>query len=342
MTTTIIVLLLLGLVSSILLFVVSKKFEVHEDPRIGEVSEVLPQANCGGCGFPGCAAFASACVGSDNLEGLFCPVGGSPVMNKVSDILGMATTTAEPLIAVVRCNGTCEARPRTNVYDGAANCRIASALYKGDTDCSWGCLGHGDCVVACGFDAIHMNKDTLLPEVVEDKCVACGACVKACPKTIIELRKKGPKNRRIFVSCVNKDKGGIAAKACKSACIGCSKCFKECKFDAITMADNLSYIDHTKCRLCRKCVSVCPTHAIHELGFPPRKEVPADKLAVAKPAPAPKPEAKPAPEKAPQSESQVEVPVPKQEPVDVPVVPKAAQALDDVIEHKEESTSAEA
>jgi len=332
MTTTIIVLLLLGLVSSILLFVVSKKFEVHEDPRIGEVSEVLPQANCGGCGFPGCAAFASACVGSDNLEGLFCPVGGSPVMNKVSDILGMATTTAEPLIAVVRCNGTCEARPRTNVYDGAANCRIASALYKGDTDCSWGCLGHGDCVVACGFDAIHMNKDTLLPEVVEDKCVACGACVKACPKTIIELRKKGPKNRRIFVSCVNKDKGGVAAKACKNACIGCSKCFKECKFEAITMADNLSYIDHTKCRLCRKCVSVCPTHAIHELGFPPRKEVPADKLAVAKPAP----------EKAPQAESQVEVPAPKQEPADVPVAPKAAPALDDVIEHKEESTSAEA
>ena len=328
MTTTIIVLLLLGLVSSILLFVVSKKFEVHEDPRIGEVSEVLPQANCGGCGFPGCAAFASACVGRDNLEGLFCPVGGSPVMNKVSDILGMATTTAEPLIAVVRCNGTCEARPRTNVYDGAANCRIASALYKGDTDCSWGCLGHGDCVVACGFDAIHMNKDTLLPEVVEDKCVACGACVKACPKTIIELRKKGPKNRRIFVSCVNKDKGGVAAKACKSACIGCS--------------NNLSYIDHTKCRLCRKCVSVCPTHAIHELGFPPRKEVPADKLAVAKPAPAPKPEAKPVPEKAPQSEGQVEMPAPKQEPADVPVAPKVASALDDVIEHKEESTSAEA
>ena len=263
-------------------------------------------------------------------------------MNKVSDILGMATTTAEPLIAVVRCNGTCEARPRTNVYDGAANCRIASALYKGDTDCSWGCLGHGDCVVACGFDAIHMNKDTLLPEVVEDKCVACGACVKACPKTIIELRKKGPKNRRIFVSCVNKDKGGVAAKACKSACIGCSKCFKECKFDAITMADNLSYIDHTKCRLCRKCVSVCPTHAIHELGFPPRKEVPADKLAVAKPAPAPKVEAKPAAEKAPQPESQVEVPAPKQEPADVPVAPKATPALDDVIEYKEESTSAEA
>lgn len=289
MTTTIIVLLALGLISAVLLYFVSKKFEVHEDPRIGEVNEVLPQANCGGCGFPGCAAFASACVGSDNLEGLFCPVGGSPVMEKVSGILGMATTTAEPLIAVVRCNGTCEARPRTNVYDGAANCRIAAALYKGDTDCSFGCLGHGDCVVACGFDAIHMNKETLLPEVVEDKCVACGACVKACPKTIIELRKKGPKGRRIFVSCVNQDKGGVAMKACKNACIGCSKCFKECKFEAITMANNLSYIDHTKCRLCRKCVSVCPTNAIHELGFPPRKEPAATpEASVAKPS-APKP-----------------------------------------------------
>lgn len=273
MTITILVLLLLGLMSAVLLYIVSKRFEVHEDPRIGEVNDLLPQANCGGCGYPGCAAFASACVSSDNLEGLFCPVGGSPVMDKVSAILGMATSTAEPLIAVVRCNGNCEARPRTNNYDGAANCRIAAALYKGDTDCSFGCLGHGDCVVACAFEAIYINKETLLPEVVENKCVACGACVKACPKTIIELRKKGPKGRRIYVSCINKDKGGVAMKACKNACIGCSKCFKECKFEAITMADNLSYIDHTKCRLCRKCVSVCPTNAIHELGFPPKKVV---------------------------------------------------------------------
>lgn len=273
---TIIVLALLGGIGALLLFFVSKKFEVKEDPRIGEVNEVLPQANCGGCGFPGCSAFASACVKGDSLEGLYCPVGGSPVMDKISGILGLESAKSDPLIAVVRCNGNCEARPRTNLYDGATSCRIASALYKGDTDCSFGCLGHGDCVAACAFDAIHMNTDTLLPEVVEDACVACGACVTACPKNIIELRKKGPKGRRIFVSCVNKDKGGTAMKACKSACIGCSKCFKECKFEAITMADNLSYIDHTKCRLCRKCVSVCPTNAIHELGFPPKKEAPAE------------------------------------------------------------------
>lgn len=277
---TVIVLSLLGAVGALLLYIVSKRFEVQEDPRIGQINEVLPQANCGGCGFPGCAAFAQACAKGDDLEGLYCPVGGSPVMDKVSAILGLASAGgADPLIAVVRCNGTCEARPRTNIYDGATNCRIAAALYKGDTDCSFGCLGHGDCVVACGFDAIHINPETRLPEVVDDACVACGACVKACPKSIIELRKRGPKGRRIYVSCVNKDKGGVAMKACKSACIGCSKCFKECKFEAITMADNLSYIDHTKCRLCRKCVSVCPTNAIHELGFPPKKDPPAPKPA---------------------------------------------------------------
>ena len=128
-----------------------------------------------------------------------------------------------------------------------------------------------------------MNPETGLPEVDEDKCTACGACVKACPKMIIELRKKGPKGRRLYVSCVNKDKGGVARKACANACIGCSKCFKVCPFEAITFENNLAYIDHQKCRLCRKCAPECPTGAIHEVNLPPRKE-PA-----AKPAPAEKP-----------------------------------------------------
>lgn len=229
-------------------------------------------------------------------------------MDKISGILGVESSKSDPLIAVVRCNGNCEARPRTNLYDGATNCRVAAALYKGDTDCSFGCLGHGDCVAACAFDAIHINPDTLLPEVVEDACVACGACVSACPKSIIELRKKGPKSRRIFVSCVNKDKGGVAMKACKNACIGCSKCLKECKFEAITIADNLSYIDHTKCRLCRKCVAVCPTNAIHELGFPPKKEpapAPAEPAHDAKAPSKPEGSAEPAPKQSEVAASEV-------------------------------------
>lgn len=271
--TTVIVLAAIGAIGALVLFLAAKKFEVKEDPRIGLVAEVLPQANCGGCGFPGCSGFANACVKAESLEGLLCPVGGAAVMGQIADILGMAAAAQDPKIAVVRCNGNCGARPRTNLYDGASSCAVAASLYSGDTGCSFGCLGLGDCVDACGFDAIRINPTTLLPEVVEDACTACGACVKACPKSIIELRKKGPKSRRIFVSCVNKDKGGVAKKACSNACIGCSLCLKQCQFEAITIENNLSYIDHTKCRMCRKCVEVCPTNAIHELNFPPKKKV---------------------------------------------------------------------
>ncbi len=288
---TIIVLSSIAVISAVLLFIVAKRFEVKEDPRIAAIGEVLPQANCGGCGYPGCAGFATACAQSKDLDGLFCPVGGTPVMEKVADIMGLVAEKSDPKIAVVRCNGTCEARPKQNRYDGATSCRIASNLYSGETGCSYGCLGMGDCCVVCNFDAIHINPETGLPEVDEDKCTACGACVKACPKFIIELRKKGPKNRRVFVSCVNKDKGGVAKKACSNACIGCSLCFKACAFEAITIENNLSYIDHNKCRLCRKCVEVCPTKAIHETNFPPRpekkKEEPAKETAQATTAPTP-------------------------------------------------------
>ena len=220
------------------------------------------------------------------MDGLLCPVGGSAVMQQVGSILGMEAAAAEPMIAVVRCNGECKARPKTSEYDGVKSCRIQHNLYVGETACPFGCLGCGDCVEACAFDAIHINPQTGLPEVDEDKCVACGKCVKACPRNIIELRKKGPKGRRMVVECVNKDKGAIARKACLNACIGCGKCQKECKFDAIIVENNLAYIDFNKCRLCRKCEAVCPTEAIHSINFPPRKPAeeqpaPAEKEATA-------------------------------------------------------------
>ncbi len=264
----------IGAGSAGILYLVSQKFKVEEDPRIQEVQDALPAANCGGCGFPGCAAFAAACVGADSLEELNCPVGGQATMERVASILGLSASKTVKKLAVVRCSGSCEERPRLNHYDGVSNCAIAAALYGGDTGCSFGCLGLGDCEASCTFDAIHINPLTLLPEVVEDKCTACGACVKACPKDIIELRKQGPKSRRIYVSCVNKDKGAVARKACNVACISCSKCQQACPHEAITIENNLAYIDDDKCRLCRKCVVVCPTHSILELNFPPRKETP--------------------------------------------------------------------
>ena len=270
----VIVLGAIGLVSAIVLFIVSKKFAVKEDPRLAEVSSLLPQANCGGRGYPGCGGLADALVkGADagSLDGLYCPVGGQEMMGQIADLLGMAIANSEPMVAVVRCNGTCVNRPRIAEYSGLRTCSAINACGAGETACGYGCLGCGDCVSACQFGAISINQETGIAEVDEDKCTSCGACVKACPRHIIELRKKGPKNRRVYVSCVNKDKGPIAMKACKVSCIGCGKCEKECAFGAITVEGNVAYIDHTKCRLCRKCVKVCPRNAIVEVNFPAPK-----------------------------------------------------------------------
>lgn len=289
----------IGLVAAVVLYVASKKFAVFEDPRIGQVAAVLPQANCGGCGYPGCSGFAGACVkaaDAGSLEGKLCPVGGAPVMEKVAAILGLEAVASEPKVAVVRCNGSCENRPRIVQYDGAVSCRVAHATCGGETLCSFGCLGCGDCVKACKFDAIKMNPETGLPEVDAEKCTACGACAKACPRGIIEIRLKGrvvkDNARRVWVSCVNKDKGAVANKACAAACIGCGKCQKVCKKDAITIENNLAYIDPAKCIACGLCYNECPKKAIHaSFTVPaPRPKVVPEAAQQAAPAAAPKAE----------------------------------------------------
>lgn len=268
---TIATLSVIGTSAAVILYFVAQKFKVYEDPRIDEVEENLPAANCGGCGFAGCRAFAEACVKASDLNDLNCPVGGQATMDKVAEILGLEAVKKEARVAFIRCNGTCDHRPKTNIYDGATTCAIAASVYSGETDCQWGCLGYGDCYDACEFDAIELRADLGVPKIIDDKCVACGACVEACPKDLIELRKRFPKDRKVVVACRNQDKGGVARKACAVACIGCSKCEKECKFDAITIENNLAFIDSDKCKLCRKCVPVCPTNAIIEENFPPRK-----------------------------------------------------------------------
>ena len=273
---TIIILSALGLIAAVVLYFIAQKFRVVEDPRIDTVNEALPGANCGGCGFTGCRAFAEVLVKSESFEGLNCPVGGADTMAAVADILGRQPVAVEPTVAVVRCNGTPENAARTSYYDGAVSCRIAHSLYGGTTGCQYGCLGCGDCVESCLFDAMYMDPVTQLPVIIDEKCVACNACVKACPRNIIELRKRYKKDRKIYISCVNKDKGGPARRACKVACIGCGKCVKICPYDAITMEDNLAFIDSYKCKLCRKCVAECPTGSILEINFPVKKEEPAD------------------------------------------------------------------
>ena len=312
----VIVLGAIGLIAALVLYFTSKKFAVKEDPRIGQVNEVLPGANCGGCGFPGCGGMASACVkaaDAGSLEGLNCPVGGQPVMEKVAAILGMKVEASAPKLAVVRCNGTCENRPRTVIYDGVKSCRIANTTCMGETACAYGCLGCGDCVNACQFDAIKMNEETGLPEVDSTKCTACGACAKACPRNIIEIRVvKGAKKMGVVVECMNKDKGAVAMKACKAACIGCQKCVKVCAFDAVHVENNLAYIDPEKCRNCRKCEQECPKKAIHALNMPvlkPKPVEPKPAAAAAKPAEAPaKPAAAPVKPTTPEAPKAPEAP----------------------------------
>lgn len=271
----------IGVIAAILLYFISRRFNVVEDPRIGEVEELLPGANCGGCGRSGCHDFAVACVNADTLEGLVCPASGSEVMKRIGEIVGLAASEATPKVAVLKCNGTCDVRPRVARYDGAASCAVLAMAGTGEGTCPFGCLGCGDCVVACNYDAVRINPETGLAEFDDEKCVGCGACVKACPRHIIELRNKGPRGMRVWVACSNTEKGAVSMKECKVSCIGCSKCVKVCSHDAITVTNNLSYIDFNKCKLCRKCVDVCPTHAILTANFPVKKPAPAAETAPA-------------------------------------------------------------
>ena len=268
---SVIVLSVIGVLAAALLYFTAKKFKVEEDGRIGLIADLLPGANCGGCGFAGCRNLAENIVKSNNVKDNRCPVGGDEVAKKIAAILGLEAEKTEPKIAVVKCNGTHEATNVKANYDGVSSCFFANSLFAGEKGCRYGCLGYGDCVAACAFDSISIDETTGLPVVNEETCVGCGACVKACPRHVIELRNKGVKGRRVFVSCINCEKGAVAKQSCTNACIGCAKCVKVCKFDAITVDKNCAYIDFEKCKLCRQCVEVCPTGAIHAVNFPMKK-----------------------------------------------------------------------
>lgn len=259
---TLTVILITGLVGALLLYYVSKRFAVDENPVVEEIARLLPGANCGGCGFKGCHDFAATCASADSLAGIYCPVGGQALMKRVSDIVGLDAGVVEPTVAVLKCHGCADVRPRRAVYDGVSSCSVMAATAVGETGCAYGCLGCGDCQAVCAYGAIVVSPVTGLPEIDPARCTSCGKCVRACPRHLIELRPRGKRDRRVWVACSSRDRGAVARKVCGVACIGCGKCAKICPFGAVAVTDNLSYIDPSLCRACGKCVEVCPTGAI--------------------------------------------------------------------------------
>jgi Na+-translocating ferredoxin:NAD+ oxidoreductase RNF subunit RnfB len=250
----------LGLVLGLILAYSAKAFEVKIDERIKYVRSVLPGANCGACGQAGCDSFAEAAVeGKVKPDG--CPVGGATVAENVAKILGVTLTNTVSTVARVACGGHTSVSRTKYAYDGILSCTAASTLHNGPKACAFGCLGFGDCVAACPFDAIVIEDG--VARILENKCRSCEACVAACPKKLISMV---PRGKNYVVACKSTQKGPATKKACDVGCIGCGKCVKVCPHQAITMANNLARIDPLLCQNCGECVEVCPTSAIQKIG----------------------------------------------------------------------------
>lgn len=264
--TTVLVLGGIGILAAVVLYFVAKKFHVYENPKISEIESLLPGANCGGCGLTGCHAFAKACAEASSLEGFNCTGAGKDIMDKISKIVGLAVEKSVPKVAIVRCNGSCSNREDYTIYDGVSSCAIENSIYQGESECVYGCLGCGDCVASCMFDALHINTETGLPEVDYEKCVGCNKCVRTCPRNILELVPFHPETPLVYVACMNHDKGAVAMKECKVSCIGCGKCTRSCPTSAVKLTDFLAHIEVLDCIGCGECVEQCPRSSILHIG----------------------------------------------------------------------------
>jgi len=247
----------LGLLFGASLAYASKKFAVEVDPKIEEIIEKLPGANCGGCGYPGCSGYAEAVVKSGAPMTL-CAPGGDEVVQEIANIMGVkAIEAGEKMVAVVQCRGDNENAPKRFHYAGITNCHAAQIIMGGDKACVYGCLGLGTCVESCPFGAMKMG-DNGLPIVFEDKCTACGMCVSACPRGIMKLI---PVSQKIFIGCVSQDKGKAVKQVCKVGCTGCTLCSKPkiTPSGSIEMKGNLPEIVDPKAEDLINAVEKCPT-----------------------------------------------------------------------------------
>lgn len=248
----------LGAVLGIVLALASKKLAVKEDPRIDQVEEMLPHANCGACGFPGCRPFAEAVVKGDAPPSK-CSVNTADGTRAIAEFLGVDAGSAEKKIARLACQGGNNVARFKAAYHGEPSCRAAVAAGGGGKACAWGCLGFGDCERSCAFNAITMDEHDL-PVVDEDKCVACNDCVVACPLDLFSLQ---PVSHKLWVACKSLAEGDEALAECEVACTACARCAADAAPGLITMKNNLPVVDYSKNHLAsRLAIERCPTGAI--------------------------------------------------------------------------------
>ena len=267
---SVILLGVMGLIFGAVLAFAAQKFAVEVDEREAKILEVLPGANCGGCGFPGCGG-AAAAIAKGEAPVNACPVGGPAVAAKVGEIMGVSAEAGEKMVAHVMCKGTCSSAANKYEYQGIKDCRAAISLIGGPKDCSFGCLGLGTCVSVCGFGALSVVDGVAV--VDEDKCVLCGKCMEACPKGIIA---KKPASKEVVVDCSSKDPGKVVKTKCSAGCIGCKACEKACPVGAITVEDNKATIDYSKCIGCKQCAVKCPKKVISAGDISDRRKVAID------------------------------------------------------------------
>jgi len=228
-----------AIIFAALIYIVNLKFAVEDNPLVEKVEQMLPGANCGACGYPGCRAVAEGLVsGKMGLD--VCPAGGKKTVEKLKELLGGNAELKEDEIARVLCQGGNKEAKERALYTGISDCRAASLVSGGGKGCSYGCLGLANCAAVCPFDAIMMN-DNGLPEVNAEKCTGCGICVKECPRKIIILAKK---TKRLHVLCKSQDTGKVSRSLCSKACIGCGICVKNAKNKEVFLSGNLAIIDY--------------------------------------------------------------------------------------------------
>lgn len=247
----------IGFLCAAMLYVASRFFSVAVDERVEKLLNMLPGANCGTCGFGGCAQYAK-----DLMRGRATP-DACTVLNEeksasIASLLGVENHGPDRDVAVLRCQGGNQIVGKRSEYHGIKSCRAVSLFSGGDKNCVYSCLGYGDCLEVCPFQAISRVEEGLV-RIDRDKCTGCGKCIDECPKRVLSLI---PKSSEVFVACLSHDRSKKVMQVCKIGCIACKKCEKACPEEAITVEDNLADIDFSKCTVCGLCVEACPTQSI--------------------------------------------------------------------------------